>query len=359
MTKNRIILICLGLLFLTAACEKREASEDSLSTNKTTGHDPYEVYLPTTGDPYAEMKTGLLEVFDTSNSDTAIALDKSVFLMEAGLSALFPDAEFVEFDSLFTQSMDLEFSKSGNFTSMGELKTNFTEVFNGIEAALNQNDAYAVDAIDIRFASETGSTVFFTADVVYAVNGSGVGSNSPYYWGPVPNAPYSAFAGSSSQCPFVPFTKGAWENVATQVRSVAPMNHPGPNLVTAYFNNYYMSTDPSVTGGGFRKLNGDYLVGWPNALDINHQGVVPATTCIPISNPNPGRAGQNEYAQAIVDQLYPFVGKRNYWTGLISFRMRNIGTPGTIAVWVYDTYLGAAAVTDAQNALLRSDLNLY
>jgi hypothetical protein len=358
MISSKNLITGIAILTVLSACEKQYDYQQKSAETKSTVDYPYEIYEPATDDPYAEMKSSLIHIFNNSDPNKAIDLNKTVFLLEAGLSALFEDYNYVNFDGQNEEGMAIEFTKNANFTTTGEVKANFTQVFNMIENTLNNNSFYSVDAIDIRFESEDASKVYFTANVVYAVNGSNAASansNSSFYWGTVPNAPYSAFAGTSFQCPLVPGTNGAYENVTRQVRSVAPMNHVSPSMISAYYNNYFMSTNPTHVVN--RRLNGDYLVGAAFALDTNHRGSnTSSTICIPVSNVNPGRAGQNEYAQAVVDHLHPFLGKHNYWGGLISFRMYNSGKPD-LAIWNFDTFFGAVAVTN-QTPLNRTQLSI-
>lgn len=359
--------LTLGIIALSilSSCEKNDIElinaldSDSNSALKSTVELSYEIYQPTSDNAYAEMKSSLIEIFHSNNSAAPIDLNKTVFLLEAGLSTLFEDHNYVNFDEQIEEVTSIEFSKNANFTTTAEVKANFTKVFNMIENTLNNNPSYSIDAIDISFENEDSAKVFFTAHAFYVINGNNVASvksNSSYYWGMVPNAPYSAFAGTNYQCPLTPGTNGAFVNVGRQVRSVAPMNHVSANMITAYYNNFYMSTNPQHVVN--RRLNGDYLVGGNHALDTAHRGSsIPASTCIPISNNNSGKAGQNQYAQAVVDQLYPFINKHVYWNGLISFRIYNSGAPD-LAIWNYDTHLGAVAVTNPQSALSRGHLLL-
>lgn len=357
MFKTKKLAYLCSALILFAACSKdgdttksKNALNEQIS-QQSQGEYPFEIYSPTTNDAYAEMKSGLLEAFNSSSESKAINVNKAVFLLEAGLSALFESDEYLDFDSTITEHVAIDLSFNENATTMGEVKSSFTEVYDAITLTLATNGSYTVDAVDIRYTTIDGTGIHFSANIVYVLNGSGISSistNSPYYWGTVSSAPYSAFAGINSRCSFDPTTRGAWRNVTAQVKAVAPMINQSPSYHTAYFNNVYFTTDAASIAPNH--LDGSYLLGFTNAPYPHHQGPTPQATCVTKSE-------QNWYAQAIVDQLWPIVGKRNYWNGLNSFRVKM--DPGNSVFWVYDAHLAAVAVTDLNNQLQRSDLGFF
>jgi hypothetical protein len=156
-------------------------------------------------------------------------------------------------------------------------------------------------------------------------NGSTRATAFIWAWGPVPAAPYSAWGGAQSSCPGYSFgTKGAWQNVERQVKAVTPKLHfpvtyknlPGRSVR----NVVSLSSTQGLIAN--RYLDGSYLYGGANALNINHVGSQPSqgpNSCVSI-------ADQNDYAQALANQLQQQVGKRYYWDGISSLTVALNGT---------------------------------
>lgn len=330
-----VAALCLSL---TVACEKSEENSlESPSDKKTATDYPYEIYDPLTEDPYEELRLGLIDAFDANNAAENIDPTQAVWLIEGGLNALFNDSAYNEYDSIVSSSIGIALFISNETTTKGNVKDKLTEAYNHISGVLGANSNYTFEVADVRFVSDNGTALEFAIDVNYLQNASNVVySPSPWAWGPVPAAPYSAWGGSMSACPgFTYGTRGAWQNVERQVKAVTPKLH-----FPVIYNSIPGRTVSNVislasTKGllAHRYLDGTYLYGGSNALNPLHTNSQPSQgphSCVSISD-------QGMYAQALANQLQQEVGKRYYWDGISSL---NVQTNGTFDFnWVFSANL--------------------
>lgn len=287
----------------------------------------YEIYDPNVDDEYAEFKNGIIAIFDGSNPGGETDINRAIWLYEAGMSALLRDTAYTDFDTIITDSRAVSFTVSENGKLMdSDFANEFAEDYDEVVAYKLQNPHLDYQFTDVQFVSiENGELNLKVVNHFY-VNGTRNMWDAPL----VPPATYGRRGGATLPCDQTPHI-GAWQHVQVQVRAVLPKTWYqgiGASNVVGF-----RSDSRFVTGRAYKvDLNDEYLFGGANSLHHppifdqttnqyqNHQGI-----CVT-------PAEHDDYAQALADQLYDFMGKRYHWDdvhGLVIDRE----TVGITAFW--------------------------
>jgi len=315
-----------------SSCEKA-TNDKALLRNpepikKTTAEFPYEVYEPNVSNEAQEFYQSTLDVFNSDSAGNYTAINKSIWIMEGSMNSFFGDSAYLNEDSIIIHESTFIFERNQDGLLNGDIVTNFTSAYQQIKALLNNNDNYTFNITDIQVADLGSSEVSLVFRTHLLVNAS---SASSFAWPNVPPATVGRYAGAESECNKVNVGTGAWEHVQWQVRQTLPSLFFPLNWFSRRprFNVVSMSSTTAQLGAFH--INGDWMLGWPNALFTAHIGPQGEKRCV-LTNEQDG------YSQKISDELYDIVSKRSYWDGVSVFKVDN-NLNNSLTFWTFDGFL--------------------
>jgi hypothetical protein len=262
-SKHILSLFCLCRLLYS--CEKTDESNyihgNTEPIKRTNAEFPYEVYEST------------LAAFNSDSTGNYTDINKSIWIMEGSMNSFFGDSAYLDEDSIIIIENSYAFQRNEAGLLNADIIANFTSEYQVIKALLENNGNYTFNITDIQVADLASSEVRLVFRTHLLVNAS---SASSFAW---PNVP-RRYAGASAECSTVNIGTGAWEHIQWQVRQTLP---------SLFFSLIWSSRAPrynvvsmssTTTQLGAFHVNGDWMLGWPNALFPNHTGPKPEKTCI-------------------------------------------------------------------------------
>ena len=328
--KHLILPFCFVLGF--ASCEK-STNDEALSQNpepikKTNAEFPYEVYEPNVSNEAQAFYEGALAVFNSDSAGNYTAINKSIWIMEGSMNSFFGDSAYLNEDSIIIHESTFIFERNQDGLLNGDIVANFTSAYQQIKALLNNNDDYTFNITDIQVADLGSSEVSLVFRTHLLVNAS---SASSFAWPNVPPATVGRYAGVESECNKVNVGAGAWQHVQWQVRQTLPSLFFPLNWFSRRPRFNVVSMSSTTTQLGAFHVNGDWMLGWPNALFPPHIGPQAEKNCVLINE-------QDGYSQKISDELYDIVSKRTYWDGVSDFKVDN-NLNNSLTFWTFDGFL--------------------
>lgn len=295
-------------------------------TKKSNSEFPYEVFEPNVADEALAFYESTLAVFNPDSTGNYTAINKSIWIMEGTMNSFFGDSAYLNEDSVIMHENTYTFEINSTGIINSDIVAHFTSEYQELKTLLANNDDYTFGITDIKMDVLGSNEVKLIFSTHLLLNAS---SASSFAWPSVPPATVGRYAGASAECGSIS-GDGAWEHVQWQARQTLPslfypVNH---NFRSPRFNVVYLNSDNGAMG--VRRINGDWMLGWTNALVSSHQSPVPALTCV-IS------AQQDTYSQKLSDELYSIVNKRGYWDGVSNLQVRNYG--GNSVFWTFDAFL--------------------
>lgn len=295
------IMWCLLLLVPLVSCEKSSSDEKHSSVVKKSEINPldYEIYDPETNDPYSEMRDGIISVFDGTNPSGQTGINRAIWLYEGALSSLLTDNDHNQGDSVVLLERTVQFDLTEGEILDEDLETEFSTDYYNVLSHLDNNQNQSYSSTDVQFIALDGSELELKVVTAFLMNGITYALSSG---SSVPPASVHRYGGADAECGKIN-GGGAWKHVQKQARSVLPSRG-----TAAIANAITYHSEPNA--GSKRYINGDYLFGQTSALHWPY----PAsnTSCVTASE-------QDEFAQAIVDQIY------NKWgISMVNKAVRNL-----------------------------------
>lgn len=264
------------------------------------------------------------------------------------MSALLRDTVFNDFDTVISDQREVSFTLNESDKLEDEdFISEFTTDYNQAVSFKQQHQDLDYQYTDVQFVSLTSGILSLKVVNYYYHNGTRNMWSAPT----VPPASIDRYGGADAICGSVT-GGGAWRHVESQAKAVMPKlwwsSYPTVNTLS-------VNSDPFA--GGVRYINGDFLFGRPNA--IHHPYPAAQMDCVYATNPTTQDSEQDDYAQALADQLYDILGKRAYWDGVkgLTVKKSNWGSGG--AEWYFHALMvNHLSHNQTQLALTKDDLSL-